>query len=306
MLRKLIIIAGPTATGKTSIAIHLAQLLDGEVISADARQLYRFMDIATAKPTGDETAAAVHHGLDLRLPDEPYSAGEFTRFARAKAAEIWERGKTPIVAGGTGLYIQALLDGLRTEERPSSSARAAIRERLRSKGLASLYAELGRLDPVAQSRVAANDTQRVLRALELVGNSPTGPVEGWDPMPEAAVCFCLHRPRDELDRRIGERIEQMAAQGLVAETEQLVRLGYGRDTPAMQTLGYEEMLDYLEGRCPLESALGRIRLRTRQFAKRQITWFRRDRRYRWLDISRWGREGVAERMVMEYRNRRRF
>lgn len=303
MLCQLIILTGPTAVGKTATAIHLAQQIGAEIISADSRQLYRYMDIATAKPSPAEQGAVAHHGLDLLNPDEIYSAGAFVRFARQALADIWSRGKAALVVGGTGLYIQAFLDGLWADEGQAAQVREELQARLGREGLEALYGELGRLDPVAQAQVARRDTQRVLRTLE-IATTVSRRAFSWDPMPVKPPAFCLCRPRGEQNQRIDERVEAMAAQGLVAEAERLVGLGYHRGTRAMQSLGYEELLDYLESRCTLDQALAQVRTRTRQFAKRQLTWFRKDRRYRWLDLSRWGNGGAVERVLLELRNQK--
>ena len=163
MLRKLIVITGPTAVGKTTISIQIAKELKGEIISADSRQLYRRMEIATAKPSPAEQAQVPHHGLNLKDPDERYSAGQFARFARDSVEECWRQGTLPVVVGGTGLYIQALLDGLWAEEQPPDQVRHWLQVRLSIEGLEKLYAELAKLDPPAHARIAAKDTQRILR-----------------------------------------------------------------------------------------------------------------------------------------------
>ncbi|MCC7262252.1 MAG: tRNA (adenosine(37)-N6)-dimethylallyltransferase MiaA [Candidatus Latescibacteria bacterium] len=304
MLRKLIIIAGPTAVGKTSLAITVASEVGGQIISADSRQIYRYMEVATAKPNAAERAAVEHHGLDLRDPDEPYSAGEFSRYARDRVREMWRQDLIPVVVGGTGLYLQALLDGLWRETVSAQTLRDDLKARLSTQGVEGLHHELGHLDAVAQSRIAATDTQRVLRALELAHLGIRGAGHGWDPLPCVPVAFCLNRTREQLYRRIDQRVEAMVAQGLIAEVEQLLDKGYTRSTRAMQSLGYEDLLDHLDGVCSLDAALAKMRLRTRQYAKRQLTWFRKDRRFRWLDLDRWGSAGGVERVLAEIRNRR--
>lgn len=305
MLRKLLIIAGPTAVGKTTLSIQIAKEVKGEIISADSRQLYRHMDVATAKPGEGERAQVPHHGLDLKNPDEKYSAGQFAKYARCLVEDLWCKGITPVVVGGTGLYIQALLDGLWAENLPVDQVRTLLQDRLQREGLGKLYSELAQLAPIAHARIAAGDTQRVLRALELAKIAGGKGGAGVEPLQCTPLAFCLSREREELNRRIDGRVDEMMDMGLVAEVEGLVARGYTRRACAMQSLGYDEMLDCLESKCTLDQALGRIKLRTRQYAKRQFTWFRKDRRYRWVDLDRWGIDGGVERVLSQYRNRNR-
>lgn len=306
MLRKLIIIAGPTAVGKTTLSIQIAKEVKGEIISADSRQLYRHMDIATAKPGKAELAQVSHHGFDLKNPDERHSAGQFVRYARGLLEDLWGKGIVPVVVGGTGLYIQALLDGLWVEEYPVGPVRIWLQNRLQLEGLEKLYRELAHLDPIAHARIEAGDTQRVLRATELALTTNGKGGTGTDPLNCTPLAFCLSRGREELNRRIDRRAEEMLDQGLIEEVEKLLALGYNRGTCAMQSLGYQELLDHLEGKCTLGEALAQIKLRTRQYAKRQFTWFRKDRRYRWVDLGLWGLDGGAERVLSQFRNQNRF
>jgi tRNA dimethylallyltransferase len=306
MLRKLIIIAGPTAIGKTDISIQIAQSMGGEIISADSRQLYRYMEIATAKPSAAQLAQVRHHGFDLKDPDERYSAGEYAAYARRIAEEIWRRGLIPVVVGGSGLYLQAFLDGLWPEKEHPDQVRSALQQRLRAEGLGRLYELLERLDPIAHARTRARDTQRILRALEMALAAGGDRGRGTDPLGCTPLAFCLYRCREEIYRRIGQRVEAMVGQGLLGEVQALLARGYGRGACAMQSLGYSELLDHLEGRCNLPTALDQMKRRTRHFAKRQLTWFRRDRRYRWIDLDRHGDSGAVDRVLAQMRNRWRF
>lgn len=277
----------------------------GQIISADSRQLYRFMDVGTAKPGPRERASVPHFGLDLLDPDQVFNAGAFSRYGREILEKLWSRGVLPVVVGGTGLYIKALLDGLWPE--PASAAvGVAPAEGGREQGIENMYALLAELDPVAASRIRPTDAQRVRRALDLARQNLGGIATGSDPLPGPALAICLDPPRDELARRIDQRVESMVAQGLVGEVQFLLGRGYGRSTRAMQSLGYHELLDFRQGTCTLEQALEKIKLRTRQYAKRQVTWFRADRRYRFLDPHRWGRAGAVERVLAELRNHEGF
>lgn len=301
MLRKLIVIAGPTASGKTTLAITLANETGGQIISADSRQLYRFMDVGTAKPVPRERASVPHFGLDLLNPDQVFSAGAFSRYGREILERLWSRGILPIVVGGTGLYIKALLDGLWPQPASAQGVTAPV-EAGQGLGVERMYAQLTELDPAAASRIRPTDAQRIKRALDLARQNLGGIATGWDPLPGPALAICLDPPREELTRRIDQRVETMVAQGLVGEVEFLQARGYGRSARAMQSLGYTELLDFRQGACTLEQALEKIKIRTRQYAKRQVTWFRADRRYRFLDLHRWGRAGAVERVLAQLGN----
>ena len=300
----ILIIAGPTAVGKTGIGIEIARLLHGEIISADSRQIYRHMDIGTAKPSEGELEIARHHCINIRNPDETYSAGHFGRDARSLILELNGRGILPIIVGGSGLYLQAALDGLFEENADYGSIRSRLKQRLARDGLQELYAELGKLDPVAHSRLSANDTQRILRALEVVlggtNLSSHWGEESIGPLDCTPLAFCMELERDRLYHRIDRRVDFMMRNSLVDEVERLAAMGYGRDCPGLDTVGYREILDYLEGKCSLSTAVDLIKHRSRRYAKRQLTWFRKDRRLRWLDLGRWGRKGVLSRIATQY------
>ena len=302
----LALITGPTAVGKTSLAIEVAGQLGGEILSADSRQVYRHMDIGTAKPTAAERATAVHHFIDIRNPDEPYSAGQFGREARCLVAELNRAGTVPLLVGGSGLYVQAVVDGLFDDDLEYAEIRSQLRHRLALEGLGALYEELGQRDPETQARIKPGDTQRVLRALEVARRGRGGLAVRWQgegeaPLARAPVAFCLTMDRKTLYQRIEQRVDDMVARGLVAEVEALVAAGYGRGSWAMGTFGYREILEFLRGDCALAEAVESIKRRSRQYAKRQLTWFRRDRRLRWVDLGLWtSREAVA-RMVEQCR-----
>lgn len=302
--RVLLVLCGPTAVGKTALAIRVAeQAGHAEILSADSRQVYRGMDIGTAKPTPEEERAVPHHLLDLRDPDQAYSAGDFAADARACLDGLWEKGILPIMAGGTGLYVQAALDGL--TEPPASltlARRGELLARLAREGVAPLYEELGRLDPVAQARLAPGDARRILRALEVAAAAPDGHprAEGIGrPLDCLAVMICLEMEREALYRRIDERVERMIAGGLLDEARELRARGWDRDCPGCGSLGYREAFDVLDGHCSVGDAVGTIARRTRQYAKRQWTWFRHDRRFRWLDLGALGPEGATDRILAQ-------
>lgn len=297
----MLILAGPTATGKTAIGLEVCRRLNAEIVSVDARQLYRYMDIGTAKPSKAERARVHHHGLDIINPDQHCSAGEFARLARQAVGAIAGRGRIPLLIGGSGLYLQAIVDGLFADETPYGVVRRQLKERLATEGLPVLYEKLGRLDPAAHARLAPADTQRILRALEVALVNKQGIAEKWrHPQPQgelAPIFLALTRPRPVLYERIARRVDQMLAEGLVEEVEKLQGLGYGPTTPGMATMGYREMSGYILGQWDRPTAVARLVQETRRYAKRQMTWFRRDRRYRWIDVERWSPKGAVSRVM---------
>lgn len=298
----LLILTGPTATGKTAVACALAASLPAaEIISADSRQIYRGMDIGTAKPNLAERAQTTHHLIDIRLPDQTYSAGQFAVDAAAAIRRIRARGAVPILAGGTGLYIQALLDGLQpVRQEETEQVRCDIRNQLRKKGLGALYDELNEADASVARRISPADAQRVTRALECValGKARTGrwgnPETGCASC--AVVSCCLSRPRESLYARIDRRTRHMVREGLLGEVAGLLDAGYDADCAGLRTLGYSEALACLQHGGDEEEMISLIQRRTRRYAKRQLTWFGRDRRYRWLDVEALGTSGVVERI----------
>lgn len=299
----LIAITGPTATGKTSLSIQLAEKLKSvEIISVDSRQLYRYMNIGTAKPTLVEQQSIKHHFIDIKDPNESYSAGDFGREVRIRLDEMWTRGITPLLVGGSGLYLQAVLDGLFEDTPASSSNRAHLLRRLAVEGLSAMYEELGHLDPLIQTRIVPKDARRIIRALEIahsrkleIGQSITPPHSA--PIDCQSFLFFMDRDRHILYQRIAKRVDYMLSQGLVTEVDELRRKGYGQECPAMSTLGYAEIFDFLENRCSLSEAAALIKKRSQKYAKRQLTWFRGDRRLRWLNLDRWGNSGIIDRIL---------
>ena len=308
-IKKLILITGPTATGKTEIALEVAQHLPkAEIISADSRQIYRYMDIGTAKPTAEQQNQCPHHLLNVISPEETYSAGAYERAARHLIDQVWNRGGLPIMVGGTGLYWQSALDGCFEDDLGATTeyapVRAELRHRLHCEGLASLYEELGRRDPVAQARLQPSDAQRILRALEvaIVGKGTLSTL--WrerkgQPLVQQPQMIGLTMARSRLYERIDHRVEQMVEQGWVEEVHALREMGYEPSNSALGTLGYLEICNALAGHCPWQEAVERTKQRTRHLAKRQITWCRRDRRLRELDLDVWGKAGVVQRIVDE-------
>jgi tRNA dimethylallyltransferase len=280
--RRLIAIVGATATGKTALGIDLARNLSGEVIGADSRQVYRQMDIGTAKPTADERAAAHHHLIDVVDPDEPFSLGAWLDLAGAATEDIWSRGQQPILVGGTGQYVWALLEGWRVPRVPPDQA---LRDELESRPADDLLQELHRVDPEAEAFIDPRNVRRVVRALEV--QAATGkPFSYWrtkEPPNFEPLILGLHFPRDELYRRIDARVDVMFAAGLVDEVRRLLAMGYSRDLPSMSGIGYKEVAEHLAGERELASAIESTKTGTHRLARHQHAWFKQtDDRIQWL------------------------
>ena len=287
----LVAIVGATATGKSALAVAVARRVGAEVVNADALQVYRGLDIGTAKPPRALRAEVPHHLFDLFGPQEECSAGRFAALARAALDGIAARGRPALLVGGGGFYLQAILDGLGAVPPTPPAVRAAWRERLAREGLPALAAELARRDPATAARLAPGDRQRVLRALEVA--SATGePLSAWharSPIGASArqaVRIGLTLPRALLYDRIEKRVREMLDAGWADEVAELQATGVPSSAPAFQALGYRELVAVLDGRLSFAEAEARIVTATRRYAKRQETWFRRDPRVRWFDARR--------------------
>ena len=288
-MTQILVVAGPTASGKTGTAVRLAQEFGGEVISADSMQIYKHMDIASAKPTQEEMQGIPHHLMDFVSPFEPFSVADYVKLAREKIAEIASRGKLPIVAGGTGLYISSLVDNIQfTEEATDPSVRERLQKQAETEGILALYSRLQELDPAAAEKIHPNNTKRVVRALELyeiTGMTITEQNERSRilPPPFSAFMLALFPERERLYERINLRVDQMAEAGLFEEAEKLRQMGLTKEMQSMQGIGYKEAFDCLDGLTNREECLDIIKQATRHYAKRQLTWFRRDERYHWVN-----------------------
>lgn len=300
-MEPILAIVGPTATGKSALALALAESLRGEIVNADALQVYRGFDIGTAKPSPADRERVPHHLIDILEPSEVYSAGEFARRAREAIADIQGRGKLPVVVGGSGLYLRALFFGISPIPPGDPQVQEALRERLAAEGLGKLRAELAGIDPRTEARLAPGDTQRVLRALEVA--LVTGrPLSSWiaeqpfGTQAIAAVRVGLTLPRALLYDRIAGRVARMLEAGWLAEVEGLLRLGLSPRLPAFQAIGYRQLVRHLEGDGSLEQAIAGIVQETRRFAKRQETWFRKEPDVTWFSAQELKRQipGVLE------------
>lgn len=294
---KIVAIVGPTAAGKSALAVRLASELSGEVVSADSRQVYRQMDIGTAKPSKAQQAAAPHHLIDIVDSDEEYSLALFLRQARTAIHEIQSRSKLPIVAGGTGQYVLGLLEGWQVPEvQPDPGLRRELEARADGEGAVALHQELARLDPAAARRIDPQNARRVIRALEIHHASPMRPSEPARTPPDfAPVVLGLTLERAALDQRIDERVDRMIEAGWVDEVRGLIDRGYTEDLPSMSGLGYREIGQHLAGELSIQEAAARIKQRTRRFARQQYAWFKPDdERISWFEASPEGLEAAED------------
>ena len=287
--KKILVIVGPTASGKTRLAVELAKEHNGEVVSADSMQIYRGMDIGTAKPTAEEMGGVPHHMIDVADPWEDFSVARYVEMAAACVDGILARGKLPIVAGGTGLYVDSLLSG-RTFAAfsPESPLRKELERELEEKGGEAMLAELAQVDPEAAARLHPNDHKRVVRALEVyrsTGKTITEhnrETQNLPPRYDALTIGLNFRDRADLWERIDRRVDQMAEAGLEQEVRGLLSSGLSPACTAMQAIGYKEFTAAVEGTMTWREAEELVKLRSRQYAKRQLTWFRRNQETRWL------------------------
>ena len=289
MLDALLVIVGPTGVGKTEIAAYLVQKIKGEIISADSRQVYKHMDIGTAKPSADLLMAAPHHLIDIVFPDEIFNVAEFKSRAEAIIERLQAQNKLPILVGGSGLYIRAVIDGLFVGPGTDWTLRRRLKERERSQGGGTLYRELEKIDQATASRLHPHDQRRIIRALEVyyLSGRTISSYQRQSPGSLAkTVIIGLKKERERLYRSIELRVDEMIKKGLIEEVKSLLAKGYREDLPSMQGLGYRQIVEYLKGRCSKEEAVRLIKRDTRRFAKRQFNWFRRDNRVIWLDTDK--------------------
>ena len=286
MNRTVVCVVGPTASGKTKLGVALAHLLDGEVVSADSMQIYRRMDIGTAKPTAEEREGIPHHMIDVAEPEENWSAARYVTAATECVEDIFRRGKRPVIVGGTGLYVDSLISG-RSFAVQCTGWRQRLQARVAAEGIEPLREELRQVDPAAYDRIAAADEKRIIRALEVwheTGKTITQhnlETQQRPPRYRAVTIGLNFAEKAALWERINRRVDEMMAQGLAEEVRQLLASGVPRTCTAMQAIGYKELAAAVAGRGDLAAAAEEVKLRTRQYSKRQLTWFRRSRETQW-------------------------
>ncbi len=289
MKKQIIIIAGPTAVGKTEYAIEIAKAIDGEIVSADSMQLYKYMDIGSAKPSKEELAQVKHYLVDQIDPREKFSVAQYQQLAKAAIGEIFDRGMTPVISGGTGLYINSLMYEMDFAAAPSDeSLRRNLEKLAKERGSEYLHSKLAELDADAATRIHPNNVKKVIRAIEAAQNgnrvksfeNATVPVSDYD-----VLLAGLTRDREELYSRINQRVDILIESGLVNEVSSLMQMGLGYDDISMKGIGYKEIIGSLEGKYPLNEAIDLIKKNTRHYAKRQLTWLRRYKNIKWFNLS---------------------
>jgi tRNA dimethylallyltransferase len=304
-----LLLAGPTAVGKSEVALLLAEKLGGEIVSVDSMQVYRRLDIGTAKPSEAERERVPHHLIDIVDLTEPFDAAQFLKRARETVTQIQTRNRLPILCGGTGLYFKGFLEGF--GDAPPGDPR--LRAELERIPLPALLQELAERDRITYEKIDRQNPRRVLRALEVIRltgkpfsaqrsgwQTPTMTAQASDIRHHGAACFGLIRSAGDLRKRLDRRVEEMFCRGLVAETEALLKRGLADNKTALQALGYRQVAEFLEGKRSLPETIELVKIRTRQFAKRQMTWFRRQLRLNWLHIDE-DEPGarVAEQVLMQ-------
>ena len=309
--KPMIILSGPTAVGKTALSIELAKRVNGAIISADSMQVYKYMDIGSAKIMPEEMDGIKHYLIDALEPSEEFNIVVFQKMAKEALEEIYAKGQIPIIAGGTGFYIQALLYDIDFENQDCNEEyRAKLEQIAKEQGNEVLHERLKEIDPVSAEKIHANNVKRVIRALEfyhLTGKpiSEHNEEEHQKESPYNFAYFVLTDERENLYKRIDKRVDIMVEQGLLEEVKKLKDMGYHRDMVSMQGLGYKEILDYLDEKCSLEQAIYIIKRETRHFAKRQLTWFRREREVCWMDKSKYdyNESAVLDEMCLQLKRK---
>lgn len=286
MKPKVIVIVGPTASGKSDCAIELAKRIDGEIVSADSMQIYKEMDIGTAKVTNEEMSGVKHYMINIVNPDEDFNVAMYKKMAEEALEEIASKGKTPIVVGGTGLYINTLVNGIEFSEIDKDEEyRKELEKKVSVEGIDGIYEELKSVDPEAANIIDKNNVRRVIRALEIYKVTGKTKTElDKESIKETKFDFLMYgikTDREELYNRINKRIDYMMEQGLVSEVEELNKK-YKMSKTALQGLGYKEVIEYINGNCNYDEMIEKLKMETRRYAKRQITWFKRDERITWV------------------------
>ncbi len=307
-MKSLVAIVGPTGIGKSRIALHLAQKFDGEIVSADSRQVYRHMDIGTAKPSPQDRAQVRHHLIDIVEPDKDFSLARYQKLAFSAIGDIQQRGKLPILVGGSGLYVWAVLEGWQLPQaKPDPELRHRLEKQSVDAGYEALYQELMKIDPAAAQKIDPRNVRRVIRALEVHHQTSRTPsrLQYRKALSYRTLLIGLTAERKELYRRVDKRVDEMIERGLVTEVEKLVDLGYDFNLPAMSSIGYRQIAVFLKGGMSLEDAIQQIKYETHRFIRHQYAWFRLDEaRIHWFDMAQ-VQEGEIEALVSRFVEGRR-
>lgn len=282
-----LVIVGPTGVGKTDLSIQISKRFSSEIVSADSRQIYRFMDIGTSKPSQEILKEYPHHFIDILSPDENYSAGQFGKEAREVVEQIFKRGNTPLIVGGSGLYIKAVLEGFFGDDFKDDLIRKQLQEKLNEIGAENLFNELQKVDPQGAEQIHPNNTKRILRSLEVyyITGKPISEIQKSqsDPANFNWIKLGFSRQREQLYEKINRRVEKMFKEGLVEEVQGLLKKGYSPELNSLNSVGYNEVIGYLNGKINLEDTIELIKQNTRNYAKRQLTWFRKETDVNWIE-----------------------
>ncbi|MEJ2050066.1 MAG: tRNA (adenosine(37)-N6)-dimethylallyltransferase MiaA [Calditrichota bacterium] len=303
-----IVLVGPTGVGKTELSILIASEIPVEIVSADSRQIYKYMDIGTAKPSNRILSEIPHHFINILEPDQDYSAGQFGLQARAVIDDIFQRERTPLIVGGSGLYIKALLEGFFEGDVRDEKIRKSLEKRLVREGSQSLYEELVKLDRAAAMKIHTNNSQRIIRALEvcLAANEKFSDLQRKK-LPKLnfrVLKFGINKPRAQLYDDINRRVDQMFSDGLVEEVSGLLDRGYKKSLNSLNSVGYKEVIDYLEGSIDFETCVDLVKQNSRRYAKRQLTWFRADHEIKWFSINeKTDIPMVAKQIIQDFQDR---
>ena len=289
-MNKIIAVAGPTAVGKTKFAIDIARNFNGEIVSCDSMQLYKYMNIGSAKPTFEELSQAKHHLVDIIDPRDDFSVAQYQKLAKAAIADIIDRGKIPVISGGTGLYLNSLIYDMDFSNTPQDSAyRESLARIAEAKGSSELHKMLCQLDRNAAESIHPNNTKKIIRALERIhgGEKTVRPFReiSREAKEYEVILIGLTRNREELYDRINKRVDKLMEMGLVDEVQTLMEMGLNEDNISMKGIGYKEIMDYLSGKCSLQTAIDTVKKNTRHYAKKQLTWYRRYDKIIWYNIS---------------------
>lgn len=306
MKQKICIITGPTAVGKSDISIKVAKSLNGEIISADSAQVYKYMNIGTAKLQKKEMQGVEHYMIDEVYPDEDFSVAIFRDKAEQYIKKITDKGKLPILVGGTGLYINSLLNNLDfTSSIIDEEYRKKLRDIAVEKGNEYLHSILKKVDPISYNKIHPNDIKRVVRSLEVYKHTKK-PISFFQIKSKKQLCkyefayICLNMNRQKIYDRINTRVDKMIEKGLVEEVENLLKMGYNKELISMQAIGYKEIINYIENKSSLEEAINTLKVNTRRYAKRQLTWFRADDRIFWINIDGYKRNNDIIESILRY------
>ena len=298
-----LVIVGPTGIGKTDIAIEISKRISSEIVSADSRQIYRFMDIGTSKPSKETLEKYPHHFINILNPDEDYSAGQFAKEARKVIERISNRRNIPLITGGSGLYIKALLEGFFGADFRDDIIRKQLQQKLKEKGYKNLYNELEKVDPHGATQIHPNNTKRVLRNLEVyyITGKPISEFQKSqnDPANFKWIKFGLSINREQLYKRINQRVDKMLEEGLIDEVESILKKGYSPELNSLNSVGYKEAIHYLNGKISLEDCIDLIKQNTRNYAKRQIIWYRREKDIQWINMEI-GNNSIVDRLLEHF------